>query len=278
MRRRRTIAALGVAGALRPPSRGRAAAPPATADAQDFAQIEHGRYLATAADCAACHTSPDGGKPFAGGRADRDAVRQRSRRPTSRRTARPASAPGATSSSTRRCARASAATARGSIRRCRITSYTKMSRDDVLAIRAYLDTVPAGAQSGRRQHAAVSVQHPRRDARLGLRSISSRASSSPIRTNRPNGIAARSWCTGPAIAAPATRRRPFSAATRPANTCTARVLQGWFAPDITNDNARGPRPLVGRRYRRAYLKTGHNRDHRRDRADGGGGRACRARR
>jgi mono/diheme cytochrome c family protein len=29
--------------------------------------VAKGRYLATAADCAACHTAPDGGKPFAGG-------------------------------------------------------------------------------------------------------------------------------------------------------------------------------------------------------------------
>src|SRR3569832_116019 len=37
-------------------------------DAQDFAQIEKGRRLATLADCSACHTQKDGGKPFAGGR------------------------------------------------------------------------------------------------------------------------------------------------------------------------------------------------------------------
>jgi mono/diheme cytochrome c family protein len=36
------------------------------ADSQSFAQIERGRYLAVAADCAACHTKPDG-KPYAGG-------------------------------------------------------------------------------------------------------------------------------------------------------------------------------------------------------------------
>jgi mono/diheme cytochrome c family protein len=35
-------------------------------DLQSFNTIERGRYLATAADCAACHTKP-GGKPFAGG-------------------------------------------------------------------------------------------------------------------------------------------------------------------------------------------------------------------
>ena len=36
-------------------------------DTQDFGQIERGRYLATLADCAACHTAK-GGQPFAGGR------------------------------------------------------------------------------------------------------------------------------------------------------------------------------------------------------------------
>lgn len=35
-------------------------------DKQSFEVIEHGRYMASAADCTACHTAP-GGKPFAGG-------------------------------------------------------------------------------------------------------------------------------------------------------------------------------------------------------------------
>ena len=35
-------------------------------DLQSFSAVERGRYLATAADCAGCHTKP-GGKPFAGG-------------------------------------------------------------------------------------------------------------------------------------------------------------------------------------------------------------------
>ena len=37
-------------------------------DGQAFDQIERGRYLTTAADCVACHTVLDAGKPFAGGR------------------------------------------------------------------------------------------------------------------------------------------------------------------------------------------------------------------
>jgi mono/diheme cytochrome c family protein len=37
--------------------------------AQEFSSqvVERGRYLAVAGDCTACHTKPDGGKPFAGG-------------------------------------------------------------------------------------------------------------------------------------------------------------------------------------------------------------------
>lgn len=35
---------------------------------QDFDEIARGRYLVTVADCAACHTDPNGGEPFAGGR------------------------------------------------------------------------------------------------------------------------------------------------------------------------------------------------------------------
>jgi len=42
------------------------AAPAASADATQAALIQTGKYLATAADCAACHTA-QGGKPFAGG-------------------------------------------------------------------------------------------------------------------------------------------------------------------------------------------------------------------
>ena len=38
------------------------------ADEQDFGRIKKGEYLTIAADCAACHTVPGSGKPFAGGR------------------------------------------------------------------------------------------------------------------------------------------------------------------------------------------------------------------
>ena len=46
-----------------------ASAAAAESDPQDFTQVERGRYLTVAADCAACHTVPGSGRPFAGGRA-----------------------------------------------------------------------------------------------------------------------------------------------------------------------------------------------------------------
>ena len=76
-------------GPARPP-------PPANATTQVIAR---GEYLARAGDCVACHTEPTG-KPFAGGRADADALRRHSTCPTSRPTTRPASGVGPPTSST----------------------------------------------------------------------------------------------------------------------------------------------------------------------------------
>src|ERR1700730_10714283 len=116
-----------------------AVASTAFADDRDFDRIERGRYVAVAGDCAACHTAP-GGQPFAGGLAlqtpfgtlvapnitpDRDtgigdmtndeflASLHDGRGPNGRRLYPAMPYP----------------------------AYTKMSDDDVLAIRTYLATV-----------------------------------------------------------------------------------------------------------------------------------------
>jgi hypothetical protein len=87
-------------------------------DSQAFDQIERGRYLTTVADCFACHTVPQAGKPFAGARGIETpfgTITSSNITPVTT----PASAPGATSSSTTPCATACGRTAAGSIRRCR---------------------------------------------------------------------------------------------------------------------------------------------------------------
>ena len=64
-------------------------------------------------------------------------------------------------------------------------TYTKMTRDDVLAIRAYLDDGASRCTiRSMRESAAVPVQHPRRACGPGTRCISRRASSSPTRASR----------------------------------------------------------------------------------------------
>src|SRR3954451_4789851 len=42
--------------------------PSGSADLQDFATLERGRYLTDAADCGSCHTIPGSDHPFSGGR------------------------------------------------------------------------------------------------------------------------------------------------------------------------------------------------------------------
>ena len=59
-----SLAAVTLAITLAANANAQTAAP----DPQDFSQIAQGRYVAVLGDCAACHTDP-GGRPFAGGRA-----------------------------------------------------------------------------------------------------------------------------------------------------------------------------------------------------------------
>ena len=116
---------------------------PAAADA-----VARGEYLAKAADCIACHTVPDSGKPFAGGVAFKLPFGTIY---SSNITADPQNGIGAYGDD--EFVRA----VREGVRRdgrhlypaFPYTSYTLLSRDDVLAIKAYLMTLPAIAQPNR---------------------------------------------------------------------------------------------------------------------------------
>jgi mono/diheme cytochrome c family protein len=110
--------------------------------------VARGEYLAKAADCIACHTVPDSGKPFAGGVAFKLPFGTIY---SSNITADPKDGIGAYSDD--EFVRA----VREGVRRdgrhlypaFPYTSYTLLSRDDVLAIKAYLMTLPAVAQANR---------------------------------------------------------------------------------------------------------------------------------
>src|ERR1700726_3880913 len=109
-------------------------------DRQAFEQIEKGHYLATVADCYACHTVPNVGKPFAGGRAIETPFGVIT---SSNITPDADTGIGAWTDEQFENAVRKGLHPDGSrlYPAMPFPAYTKMSRDDVLAIRAYLKTV-----------------------------------------------------------------------------------------------------------------------------------------
>jgi mono/diheme cytochrome c family protein len=111
-------------------------------DKQEFKQIEHGRYLTIVGDCAACHTLPGSGHDLAGGRAIETPF---GRLLAPNITPDPATGIGAWTDDEFINAMIKG-TGRNGVHlypAMPYTYYTKVTREDALAIRAYLNTVPA---------------------------------------------------------------------------------------------------------------------------------------
>ncbi|MBS0422059.1 MAG: c-type cytochrome [Proteobacteria bacterium] len=223
---------------------------------QDFTEIERGRYLTSAADCVACHTNPDGGKSFAGGRPIEtpfgivvsanitpdaqtgigdwtakqfdDAVRQGKRRDGKRLY--PAMP---------------------------YVYYTKMSAADVQAIRAYLNTIPAV------HHDVETNQLPFPfSIRWGMRLWNSLYFEPGPFVADPSRSPA--WnrgaylVEGPGHCGSCHTPKGTFGGDKNKRALQGYSLQGWFAPDITNDERRGlgewsPADVS------EFLRSGHNR-------------------
>jgi mono/diheme cytochrome c family protein len=111
-------------------------------DKQEFKQIERGRYLSIVGDCAACHTLPGSGHDLAGGRAIETPFGELL---APNITPDPTTGIGALTDEEFINAMTKG-TGRNGVHlypAMPYTYYTKVTRDDVLAIRAYLNTVPA---------------------------------------------------------------------------------------------------------------------------------------
>ncbi len=233
---------------------------PARADqqpaGQDFAQVERGRYLATIADCAACHTDGRSKDQFAGGRpietpfgkvlaanitpdretgignwsdSEFDAAVRLGRRPDGSRLYPAMPFP----------------------------YYTRMSQADVRAIRAYLSTVPP-------------VRHEIHADQLPF-PFSIRASMwlwdslyFDPGSFKPDSSKSAQWnrgaylVRGPGHCAACHTPKTGLGGDRTQQPLQGYSLQGWFAPDISGDTAFGlgdwsVEDVV------AYLKNGHNR-------------------
>jgi len=255
MPRLRTILAAGVAGvaliALYPLGRSLAR----DSDLQDFAQIERGRKLATSADCVACHTRNDGGKPFAGGRPIETPFGT---------IVSPNITPDAETGIGRWSDAEFDNAVRHGVRRdgARLypampyAYYTKMSRDDVKAIRAYLATVAPV------RNAVEPNQLP---FPFSIR-WSMHAWDWLFFTPgefKPDPAKSAAWnrgaflVTGPGHCGACHTPKNFLGADKTSSALQGSPVQGWFAPNITGDKTRGVGAMSVEEIV-ALLKTGHN--------------------
>jgi mono/diheme cytochrome c family protein len=224
-------------------------------DAQKFNQTEKGRYLATVGDCAACHTLPGSGRDFAGGRAIETPF---GTLVAPNITPDPATGIGGWTDDEFVNA-LTKGTGRNGIYlfpAMPYTYYAKLSRDDVLAIRAYLNTVPAVQNEVK----ADQLPFP-----LNIRAAMAVWDAMFFKPGEFQPAAGKSeeWnrgaylVEGPAHCGMCHTPKNFLGADKTSAALQGYALQGWFAPNITNENRRGlgswsVDDIVN------YLLSGHN--------------------
>jgi mono/diheme cytochrome c family protein len=224
-------------------------------DKQDFNQIERGRYLTVVGDCAACHTLPGSGHDLAGGRAIETpfgVILSPNITPD------PSTGIGAWTDEEFINAMIKGTGRNGAhlYPAMPYTYYTKVTRDDLLSIRSYLDTVPAV------QNAVKPNQLPFPfDVRADMR-VWNELYFTPG-TFQPNPNKSAEWNRGAYLAeglghcglchTPKTTLGGDKAGER----LRGYALQGWYAADITNDRRRGLGSWSVDDIAN-YLKTGHS--------------------
>jgi mono/diheme cytochrome c family protein len=232
-----------------------AGAPADTIDKQEFAQIQHGRYLTIVGDCASCHTVPGTGRAFAGGRAIETpfgAILAPNITPD------PETGIGAWTDDefVNALTKGTGRNGQRLYPAMPYTYYTKVTRDDALAIRAYLNTVAAV----RNQVNPNQLPFPFniRASLIGWDTLFFTPGTFKADPNKSaewnrgayiaEGLAHCGACHTP---------KNFLGGDKTSESLRGYALQGWFAPDITNNSPRG---LGGWSVEEiaAYLKTGHN--------------------
>jgi mono/diheme cytochrome c family protein len=225
-------------------------------DGQAFDRIEKGRYLTTVADCFACHTVPNAGKPFAGGRAIETpfGVITSSNITPDEETGIGAWSDEQFDNAVRKGARPDGSRLYPAMP---FPAYTKMTRDDVLAIRAYLATVEPVYQPVK----SNTLPFP-----FNIREAM-RAWDALYFTEgeyQPDSHQSAAWnrgaylVQGPGHCTACHTPKSFLGGDRVNDNLRGFNLQGWFAPNITADANQG----LGQWSEAditSYLKTGHNR-------------------
>jgi mono/diheme cytochrome c family protein len=224
-------------------------------DPQDFVQIERGRYLTVAGDCASCHTVPGSGEPFAGGRSIETpfGVVVGANITPDRETG-----IGAWSDELFLSALREGKGHGGALLYPAMPYpyYTKVTERDALAIRAYLNTV----QPVRNRVVSNQLPFPF-DVREEMKVWDALYFKSG--EFKPDAAKSAEWNRGAYLVEGLGH---CGACHTPKTTLggddlkhafEGYTLQGWFAPNITDDNERGlggwsVADIV------SYLKAGHN--------------------
>jgi len=227
-----------------------------SSDAQNFAMIQRGRYLAALGDCYGCHTIPDRGKAYAGGREIETPFGNLTSPNITpdRETGIGNYTDDEFDNAVRKGIRSDGARLYPAMP---YPYYAKMSRDDVIAIRAYLNTVPPVHT----EYMRTALPFPL-DIRTGMQAWNELYFEEG--EFRPDPQKSAEWnrgaylVQGPSHCGACHTPKTTLGGDKTSEYLHGSYLQGWFAPDITSDERRG----IGRWSVDdivAYLKTGHNR-------------------
>jgi len=226
----------------------------ALADGQNFERIERGRHLTVLGDCSACHTKP-GGEPFAGGLPLQTPFGV-------------LVAPNITPDQDTGIGKMTDAEFLAALHEGRgqngkrlypampYPAFTKMSDEDVLAIRAYLATVAP-------VHNSVNVNQLPFPLNIRFAMVFWNALNFTPGRFQPDHRKSEEWNRGAYIVEAmehcGTCHTPKTILGGDKNDqpLAGGTLQGWFAPNLTNDSRKG----IGRWSKDElvqYLKTGSN--------------------
>ncbi|HEY2249034.1 MAG TPA: c-type cytochrome [Bradyrhizobium sp.] len=224
-------------------------------DLQDFAAIERGRYLATAADCGSCHTVPGSDQPFAGGRPIETpfGVLAAPNITPDRETGIGAWTDDQFDAAVRNGVSRNGARLYPAMP---FPYYSRMSREDVKDIRAWLSTI---------KPVSNAVRVNRLPFPLNLRTsmlVWDQLYFTPGEFH-PDASKSQEWnrgawlLQGPEHCGACHTPKTFLGGDKPSEALQGSTLQGWTAPDITS--GQGPLRNWTRDDIATYLKTGHNR-------------------
>jgi mono/diheme cytochrome c family protein len=224
-------------------------------DSQDFAAIERGRYLTNAADCGSCHTVPGSERPFAGGRAIETPFGVLA---APNITPNPETGIGAWTDEQFDTAVRSGISRNGArlYPAMPFPYYSRMSREDVKDIRAYLNTI---------QPVQNAVRVNRLPFPLNIRAsmlVWDQLYFTPGEF-RPDASKSPEWnrgawlVQGPEHCGACHTPKTFLGGDKPSEALQGYTIQGWTAPDITG--GQGSLHDWTAEDIATYLKTGHNR-------------------